>query len=95
MAGRDGGQGGNGRLASANAELVPVGNLLLDVDNPRLSSGQNAAIQQDDVARILWNEMAVDEVALSIAANGYFPEEPLIVIPADPRQGDGKKKKGA
>jgi len=93
MAGGDGGHGGNGRSSSANAELVPVGNLLLDADNPRLSSGQNGAVQQDELARILWNEMAVDEVALSIAANGYFPEEPLIVIPSGPNQKDEKKQK--
>lgn len=81
------------RVASTEAKPVPVGNLRLDPDNPRLSSGQNGAIQQDDVARVLWNEMAVDEVALSIAANGFFPEEPLIVIPADPSEKDEKKQK--
>jgi hypothetical protein len=34
--------------------------------------------------------MAVDEVAFSIAANGYFPEEPLLVIPAEGRTQKGK-----
>ncbi len=80
------------RVASTEAILVPVDRLLLDAQNPRLSSGQNGA-SQEDLARILWNEMAVDEVALSIAANGFFPEEPLIVIPADPRERDEKKRK--
>jgi hypothetical protein len=30
----------------------------------------------------MWKEMAVSEVALSIAENGFFPEEPLLAIPA-------------
>lgn len=59
--------------------------LLLDAQNPRLASGANAKTQ-DDLLKLLWDEMAVDEVALSIAANGFFREEPLFVIP------DGKGK---
>lgn len=64
---------------------MPVGRLLLDTENPRLASGVNGRTQ-DDLLKILWDEMAVDEVALSIAANGFFREEPLFVIP------DGKGK---
>ena len=30
---------------------------------------------------ILWRTNAVDEIALSIAANGYYEDEPLLVIP--------------
>ena len=37
---------------------------------------------QRDLVRILWTEMAVDEVVLSIAENGFFRSEPLFVIPA-------------
>jgi len=66
---------------------VPVEQLLLDTDNPRLASGPGGKTQED-LLRLLWTEMAVDEVAFSIAANGFFPEEPLLVIPAD-----GKKEK--
>jgi len=61
---------------------VPVEQLLLDTDNPRLASGAGGKTQED-LLRLLWTEMAVDEVAFSIAANGFFPEEPLLVIPAD------------
>jgi hypothetical protein len=58
---------------------VPVENLRLDRENPRLPS---ADIGSDvELLRYLWREMAVDEVALSIAANGFFPEEPLLVVP--------------
>jgi hypothetical protein len=64
---------------------MDVDKLLLDVQNPRLASGADSKTQ-DDLLRVLWNEMAVDEVALSIAANGFFREEPLFVVP------DGKGK---
>lgn len=59
-----------------------VEELLLDTENPRLSSGEGGETQ-DELLKILWSEMAVIEVALSIAANGFFPEEPLLVIPSD------------
>lgn len=59
---------------------IPVKDLLLDPSNPRLASvSPNGG--QDSLVRLLWTEMAVDEVALSIAANGYFREEPLVVTP--------------
>jgi len=59
---------------------VPLELLLLDADNPRLASGAGGNLQKE-LLRVLWNEMAVDELALSIAANGFFRYEPLFVIP--------------
>lgn len=61
-------------------QQVPVEKLLLDSDNPRLASGAGGDTQEA-LLWVLWNEMAVDEVAFSIAANGFFQEEPLLVIP--------------
>jgi hypothetical protein len=71
---------------------IPVDQLLLDFENPRLTSTGNGHMSQDDLIRVLWNEMAVDEVAFSIAANGFFPDEPLLVIPTD--NGKHKELKG-
>ena len=42
--------------------------------------GANANSPQSELLEILWWEMAVDEVAMSIAVNGYWDYEPLIVI---------------
>lgn len=64
----------------SNIERIPIAKLLLDDENPRLSSG-DGGVKQEELLYTLWTEMAVDEVALSIAANGYFEEEPLFVIP--------------
>lgn len=65
-------------------KVVPmkVDRLLLDPDNPRLASADTET-DQKALVKFMWEEMAVDEVALSIAANGFFHEEPLLVIPAD------------
>lgn len=67
-------------VAVHNIIPIAVDKLLLDPQNPRLASvsPQNS---QDELLKVLWTEMAVDEVALSIAANGFFDEEPLVVIP--------------
>jgi len=65
--------------------------LLLDAENPRLASGAGGE-SQEDILAILWREMAVDEVAFSIAANGFFPEEPLFVVPGDAKKPQQKDK---
>jgi hypothetical protein len=70
---------------------IPVNQLRLDSDNPRLAwraDGDN----QDELVRILWNEMAVDEVAWSIAKNGFFRSEPLFVIIANPSETNPAKQ---
>jgi len=60
--------------------FVDTDRLLLDKENPRLAS-EEPGDAQFDLAKVLWSEMAVDELVLSISANGFFSEEPLFVIP--------------
>ena len=57
---------------------VPVDELHLDPRNPRI---REAGVGDDEasILQVLWREFAVEEVALSIAANGYFRYEPLLV----------------
>lgn len=73
-------------------DFVEVERLLLDDENPRLS-GISDKRTQDDLVRVLWDEMAVSEVALSIAENGYFEEEPLFVVPKLPKEQDTAKQR--
>ena len=61
-------------------ESLDVEQLLLDPENPRLE-GMGLLKDQSDLIKAMWREMAVSEVALSIAANGFFEEEPLFAIP--------------
>ena len=63
--------------AVATPTRVPIEKLLLDALNPRLSERDTTG-GQDEIIRTLWREMAVDEIAWSIANNGYFEHEPLI-----------------
>lgn len=73
---------------------LPITSLELDELNPRLAVADRGNSQQDLVG-VLWKEMAVDEVAMSIANNGFFQEEPLFVIPKDAKdkQTDLTKRK--
>ena len=73
-------------------DFVEVERLLLDDENPRLS-GISDKRSPDELVRVLWNEMAVSEVALSIAENGYFEEEPLFVVPKLPKEQDASKQR--
>jgi hypothetical protein len=60
------------------SEDVSTDDLLLDPDNPRLSDyGIDKSVTQDEIIRVLWANMAVDELALSIAENGFYRHEPL------------------
>jgi hypothetical protein len=79
--------------ASAQQDVIfmPVERLLLDEENPRLASGTGGDTQED-LLRVLWTEMAVDELALSIAANGFFKEEPLFVVPENSHAPEDKRK---
>lgn len=54
-----------------------VKDLYLDPKNPRLA-GQNFSVdQQDEIAKMLWQDRAVNELVDSIAASGYWQHEEL------------------
>ena len=60
------------------AQQISVDDLLLDPANPRLSdAGLGKNPSQEEIIKALWSTMAVDEVALSIAENGFYQHEPL------------------
>lgn len=65
------------------SQSVLTGELHFDHRNPRLFLEQDLT-EQELILR-LWRDFAVDEVALSIAHNGYFPHEPLFAATEDER----------
>ena len=68
------------RESGIGYERIPVGDLLFDPRNPRLVEYlDDEEPTQETLLRILWQQMAVDELAMSIAASGYFDHEPLFV----------------
>jgi hypothetical protein len=65
---------------SAVIEKIKLGDLNFDRANPRfVGYGIQPSTSEEEVIKALWVEMAVDEVAMSIAASGFWPQEPLIV----------------
>ena len=60
-------------------EQVALPRLFLDDQNPRLSSHE--ARTQDAILDVLAREMSLGELALSIAANGFYETERLLVVP--------------
>jgi len=70
------------RSSEWTLQWVEIDRLLLDAENPRLASAAVDATQAA-LREVLWNEMVVDEVALSIAANGYYENEELLVMRHD------------
>ena len=66
------GEGGYDRVAPQDLDF--------DSQNPRLVEYLEGDVPtQDGLLQILWEQMAVDEIAMSIAASGYFDYEPLFV----------------
>ncbi len=61
-------------------ERVAVADLAFDAQNPRLRGTDGAELDQQAIFDTLWQDFAVDEVAASIAANGYFDFEPMFVV---------------
>lgn len=59
---------------------VPVEQLFLDKDNPRLPE-EIQGKKNPELLKALYRGFNLEEVAESMAQNGYFDEEPLVVIP--------------
>ena len=60
------------------AEYLPIEELHLDSKNPRICQ-IDEDLAENRILEVLWREFSVEEVALSIAENGFFPHEPLFV----------------
>ena len=60
--------------------FIEVNNLILDSLNPRLY-GESSEENQEEIKQRIYESEDIDELAASLGANGYFEEEPIIVIP--------------
>jgi hypothetical protein len=72
------------QIPPGGVQSVLVRDLYFDSKNPRLVEA-GAPGSQKEILHTLWREFAVDEIALSIAANGYFLYEPLFAAEEDGR----------
>jgi len=59
---------------------IPTKDLHLDWKNPRLAEfGINAKTPAEEIFKVLWDNMALEEIVTSLVAHGFFNTEPLIV----------------
>jgi len=61
---------------------IPLENLELDNENPRMAKEHHGATQID-IFKVLLEHFNLEELAFSMAENGYFDEEPLVVVPCN------------
>ena len=67
-------------VTNAQIEMVPVASLFFDRDNPRFpSSVMNSSDEQ--ILKWMLNDATITELMGSIGEKGYFPAEPLLVVP--------------
>ncbi len=59
---------------------IPVELLDLDPNNPRLAK-ENQGSSQLDLLQTLYEQFDIEELAYSMSVNGYFDEEPIVVVP--------------
>lgn len=57
--------------------------LNFDIKNPRLVEFFDT-LKEEDIINVLWSNMAVNELVLSILANGFFTNEAMYAV----REGD-------
>lgn len=69
-----------------NIEYIESANLVFDSENPRMVEFGVNQYSEEQLINLLWKEMAVEELVMSILALGFFDHEPLYVM----RREDGK-----
>ena len=74
-------------MNASETTMIPVADLGFDFKNPRLVEFDlPVEVAEFEVIAVLWETMDVRELALSIAASGFFQNEPLIVAREDGRK---------
>lgn len=66
-------------MSEVKIQHIEAEKLHFDQHNPRLVEFLNNS-KEEDILNYLWSNMAVNELVLSILANGFFPNEALYVV---------------
>ncbi|TNJ46366.1 hypothetical protein [Allotamlana fucoidanivorans] len=61
---------------------IPIDQLLVDNENPRLAE-EYLGGEQEEIINVLYEQFDLEELAFSMVSNGYFDEEPIVVVPTD------------
>lgn len=68
-------------------EFLDPKTLAFDYKNPRIAEfNLSEKTPEQEIIKILWEAMGVEEIVLSIRASGFFRHEPLIAIEEDHKQ---------
>lgn len=68
-------------LLNPHIENISPTDLHFDFRNPRIAEFMpTGKTPENEIIKILWNVMGVEEIVLSIKASGFFTNEPLIAI---------------
>lgn len=59
---------------------IPLSKINLDSQNPRLAEEHQGGTQPE-LLRALYEHFGLEEIAYSMSENGYFDEEPIVVVP--------------
>lgn len=65
----------------AQIEQIASSDLVFDNQNPRMVEFGINQYTEEELINLLWKEMAVEELVMSILAQGFFDHEPLYVMP--------------
>jgi hypothetical protein len=63
-----------------NIQLVKTDLLNIDFKNPRLAEFNLKTKNAKEIYKLLWDEMALEEIVISITAHGFFQTEPLLIV---------------
>lgn len=69
-------------MSEVKIEKIGADKLHFDQHNPRLIEFSSSA-KETEILNVLWSNMAVNELVLSILANGFFPNEAMYAISED------------
>lgn len=67
-------------------QIEPISTEILKLDwkNPRLAEFKlSRTTSPNEIYELLWDEMALDEIVISITAHGFFETEPLLAVVED------------
>ncbi|RMG24419.1 MAG: hypothetical protein D6730_12760, partial [Bacteroidetes bacterium] len=62
---------------------INIDSIALDRYNPRLIPylPKDEKVSQEELVRVLYDHFDLENIGLSLVQNGYFDEEPIIVVP--------------
>ena len=69
------------QMAHDNIEILSINEIYLDEQNPRLPTTVNR--RQKEMTLYIARNTSITELMTAIAENGYFPGEPIIIVPRE------------